>query len=101
MLCLWVSVRRKWATYDKAWMSWQVYAEHIHKQRVALLGLCGGTLVVVLAVLLPRLEPSNSLPLLFPVKHNVQRFIDYTQEVGGCKRLMVQWSPGYLSGAGV
>mmetsp|Transcript_9367 Transcript_9367/g.17549 ORF Transcript_9367/g.17549 Transcript_9367/m.17549 type:complete len:1290 (-) Transcript_9367:211-4080(-) len=70
----------KWATYDKAWMSWQVYAEHIHKQRVALLGLCGGTLVVVLAVLLPRLEPSNSLPLLFPVKHNVQRFIDYTQE---------------------
>ena len=35
----------------------------------------------VAAGLLPAMQPSNEMPLLFPKGHNVQRFIEYSQDV--------------------
>jgi hypothetical protein len=44
--------------------------------------LLGGVAALLIAAgfLLPGLEPSDEVPLLFPKDHPVQRFINYTQE---------------------
>lgn len=58
--------------------SFKTYAEWLHRSRYQLLALCFA-IIVGSSFFAWRLPPSSEVPKLFPLDHNVQRFIDWTQ----------------------
>ena len=60
-------------------VTFKSYAEFLYRRRYHLLAMCF-TMMVASSFLAYRLPPSSDVPKLFPDDHNVQRFIDWTQE---------------------